>query len=84
MKVMPDSARIAPSLVPFAEQWAYVLARAHARTGDAMAIASYIGKGWRFDEAMTAFAVTYADQTVRDHRQLVAAIECGEVAAQPG
>ena len=84
MKVIPDSARIAPHLGPFAEQCAYVLARAHARTGDAMAIASYVGKGRRFDEGMAAFAVAYADQTARDHRQLVAAIESGEVATQPG
>ena len=84
MKVIPDSARIAPRLGPFAEQCAYVLARAHARTGDAMAIASYVGKGRRFDEAMAAFAVAYADQTARDRRQLVAAIESGEVATQPG
>jgi hypothetical protein len=49
-----------------------------------MAIASYVGKGRRFDEAMAAFAVAYADQTARDHRQLVAAIESGEVATQPG
>jgi uncharacterized protein (DUF2252 family) len=84
MKVIPDSARIAPHLAPFAEQCAYVLARAHARTGDAMAIASYIGKGRRFDEGMAAFAVAYADQTARDHQQLVAAIESGEVATQAG
>jgi uncharacterized protein (DUF2252 family) len=82
MKVIPDSARIAPHLGRFAEQCAYVLARAHARTGDAMAIASYIGKGRRFDEGLAAFAVAYADQTARDHRQLVAAIEAGEVATQ--
>jgi uncharacterized protein (DUF2252 family) len=84
MKVIPDSARIAPHLGPFAEQCAYVLARAHARTGDAMAIASYVGKGRRFDEGMAAFAVAYADQTARDHQQLVAAIESGEVVAQLG
>jgi uncharacterized protein (DUF2252 family) len=84
MKVIPDSARVAPHLGPFAEQCAYVLARAHARTGDAMAIASYVGKGRRFDEGMAAFAVAYADQTARDHRQLVAAIESGEVATQSG
>jgi uncharacterized protein (DUF2252 family) len=84
MKVVPDSSRIAPYLGPFAEQCAHVLARAHARTGDAMAIASYVGRGRRFDEGMAAFAVAYADQTARDHRQLVAAIESGDVATQPG
>jgi hypothetical protein len=84
MKIIPDSSRIAPYLVPFAQLCARVLARAHARTGDALAIASYIGKGRRFDEAMCAFAVGYADQTARDHRQLVSAVESGDVVAQPG
>jgi len=84
MKVVPDGSRIAPYLEPFAEQCAHILARAHARTGDAMAIASYVGRGRRFDEGMAAFAVAYADQTARDHRQLVVAIESGDVAAQPG
>jgi uncharacterized protein (DUF2252 family) len=84
MKVIPDSARIAPHLVPFARMCARVLARSHARTGDAMTIAGYLGKGRRFDAAMEAFAIAYADQTTADHRQLVAAIESGAVAAQPG
>ncbi len=82
MKVIPDGGLIAPYLVEFAEQCAYVLARAHARTGDAMSIGAYIGKGRRFDEAMAAFAVGYADQTARDHRQLVAAVDAKRVAAQ--
>jgi uncharacterized protein (DUF2252 family) len=84
MKVIPDGQRIAPHLVPFAEQCAKVLARAHARTGDAMSISSYIGKGGRFDEAMTAFAFGYAEQTVRDHQQLLAAVESGVVALRAG
>jgi uncharacterized protein (DUF2252 family) len=74
MKVIPNGELIAPYLVPFAERCAHVLARSHARTGDAMAIAGYIGKGRRFDEAMAQFAVAYADQTARDHRELVAAV----------
>ena len=84
MKVVPNGDLIAPFLVPFAERCAQVLARSHARTGDAMAIAGYIGKGRRFDEAMAEFAVAYADQTAHDHQQLVAAIEAGTVAASPG
>src|SRR5262249_590532 len=44
MKVIPNGELIAPYLVPFAQQCAYVLARAHARTGDAMTIDAYIGK----------------------------------------
>jgi hypothetical protein len=84
MKVIPNGELIAPYLVPFAERCAQVLARSHARTGDAMAIAGYIGKGRRFDEAMAEFAVTYADQTARDHQNLVAAIAAGTVAVSPG
>ncbi|MFF5077456.1 DUF2252 domain-containing protein [Actinoplanes sp. NPDC000266] len=77
MKVIPNGELIAPFLVPFAERCAHVLARAHARTGDALAIAGYIGKGRRFDEAMTRFAVDYADQNERDHARLVTAQEGG-------
>ena len=73
MKVIPSGELIAPYLVPFAERCAHVLARAHARTGDAMAIAGYLGKGKRFGEAMTQFSIAYADQTARDHQELAAA-----------
>ena len=72
MKVIPNAELIAPFLVPFAERCGHVLARSHARTGDAMAIAGYIGKGKRFDEAMTQFSIAYAEQTARDHRELAA------------
>lgn len=70
MKVIPSGELIAPVLVPFAERCGHVLARSHARTGDAMAIAGYIGKGKRFDEAMGQFAQAYAEQTIRDHQEL--------------
>ena len=70
MKVIPNGELIAPFLVPFAERCGHVLARSHARTGDAMAIAGYIGKGRRFDEAMAEFAIAYANQTTSDHKQL--------------
>jgi uncharacterized protein (DUF2252 family) len=82
MKVIPDGALIAPRLAEFGEACGAVLARAHARTGDATAIAAYIGNGRRFDDALRAFAVSYADQTVVDHRQLVVAVENGAVAAR--
>jgi uncharacterized protein (DUF2252 family) len=84
MKVIADGEVIAPLLVPFAEQCGGVLARAHARTGDALQIHSYIGKGRRFDRAMAAFAEAYADQTAVDHAQLSAAIDSGSVAAVSG
>lgn len=80
MKVIPNGELIAPYLVPFAERCAHVLARSHARTGDAMAIAGYIGKGRRFDEALSNFAIAYADQTLRDHQELVATALTGRPA----
>ena len=77
MKVIPRGELIAPVLVQFATACGQALARAHARTGDPIAIAGYIGKGRRFDEALAEFAVRYADQTARDHRQLCDAIADG-------
>ncbi|MFC7221201.1 DUF2252 domain-containing protein [Streptomyces polyrhachis] len=60
------------------------LARAHARTGDRIAIAAYLGSGTGFDRALTEFALRYADQTYRDHAALVAAIAQGRVKAAAG
>jgi hypothetical protein len=57
------------------------LARAHARTGDRIAIAAYLGASDTFDRAVAAFAHTYADQTKRDHDALVDAIRSGRVPA---
>jgi uncharacterized protein (DUF2252 family) len=60
------------------------LARAHARTGDAAAIAAYLGASDRFDGAIADFAETYADVNERDHAAYVAAIEAGRVSTPPG
>ena len=84
MKVIPDSDLIAPRLAEFATACGAVLARAHARTGDPVAIDAFIGKGRRFDSALGEFAVAYADQTGRDHRQLADAVERGAIRAVPG
>jgi Uncharacterized protein conserved in bacteria (DUF2252) len=54
-------------LVPYARLCGWVLARAHARSGDAAAISGYLGSGDRFDRAVAAFAEAYADQTEADH-----------------
>jgi uncharacterized protein (DUF2252 family) len=62
----------------------WTLARAHARTGDRIAIAAYLGAGPVFDEAVVAFAVAYADQTERDHRSLLDAIASGRIRAESG
>ena len=62
----------------------WTLARAHARTGDRIAIASYLGKSERFDLAVTEFATRYADQNQRDYDALVAAVASGRVVANTG
>jgi uncharacterized protein (DUF2252 family) len=62
---------------------ALVLARAHARTGDAAAIAGYLGRGPAFDRAVAGFAAKYAAANERDHALLVDAIASGRVAAEP-
>ena len=59
-----------------------VLARAHARTGDRIAIAAYLGKGDAADRALARFAATYADQNERDYEALRAAVESGRVMAE--
>jgi len=74
MKVIPTTALIAPRFSEFGVACGETLARAHARTGDPMAISSYIGKGSAFVAALRRFAHQYADQNARDHAQLVAAI----------
>ena len=63
---------------------AWALARAHARTGDPLAIAGYVGRGAAFDRAIVEFAARYGDQVERDHRALVDAVDAGQVEARPG
>ncbi len=60
------------------------LARAHARSGDRLAIAAYLGAGSRFDQAIARFSMAYADQNERDHQQLAEMVAAGEVAAEFG
>jgi hypothetical protein len=62
----------------------WTLARAHARSGDRMAIASYLGSSDVFDRAITQFASAYADQNERDHQALVDAVTSGRVTAERG
>jgi uncharacterized protein (DUF2252 family) len=84
MKIIPKIDLIAPHLVQFATACGETLARAHARTGDAMAIDAYIGNGAKFAAAIGGFAHLYADQNERDHAQLVSAIAAGTVESMPG
>ena len=59
------------------------LARAHARWGDRIAIAAYLGKGDRFDRAVADFAAAYADQNERDYDAFAAAVRSGRLATAP-
>ena len=60
------------------------LARAHARSGDSIAIASYLGSSDAFEQAAAAFAASYADQNERDYDALKAAVESGRLKAEMG
>jgi uncharacterized protein (DUF2252 family) len=62
----------------------WTLARAHARSGDRVAIASYLGGADTFDQALAAFAETYADQNERDYSALQEAVDKGRVKAETG
>ncbi len=84
MKIIPTTELVAPRLAEFATACGETLARAHARTGDPVAIDRYIGKGPKFTAAMAGFARRYADQNAKDHAQLVRAIETGSIEAAPG
>jgi uncharacterized protein (DUF2252 family) len=68
----------------YARLCGWTLARAHACSGDRIAIAAYLGGSDPFDRAIAEFSVTYADQNERDHRSLVDAVASGRIAAAPG
>jgi uncharacterized protein (DUF2252 family) len=73
----------ATHLAFFAKMCGWALARAHAKAGDVeQKISGYLGTTDNFDEAMGSFAVTYADQTERDHAALKAAVGAGKIAVQ--
>ncbi|HEY6693341.1 MAG TPA: DUF2252 domain-containing protein [Solirubrobacteraceae bacterium] len=63
---------------------AWTLARAHARSGDRVAIAAYLGSGNAFDRAVAVFAEIYADQNERDHAVLAEAARAGRIAVERG
>jgi predicted alpha/beta hydrolase len=75
-------ARLEAALPFYADLCGRTLARAHARAGDAAALAGYAGSGTAFDKAIAAFAMAYADQTERDWRALLDAIEAGRIIAE--
>jgi uncharacterized protein (DUF2252 family) len=68
----------------YGELCAWTLARAHARSGDRIALASYLGDSLAFDDAMVTFAEAYADQNERDHAALVEAVQSEKIIALQG
>ena len=62
----------------------WTLARAHARSGDAVALAAYLGKSDKFDQSITDFSARYADQNERDYQAFTAAIRSGRLQAVQG
>ncbi len=81
-KLSADIDTMAPrTMSMYVEMCAWTLARAHARSGDRVAIAAYLGGGDVFDRALADFAETYADQSERDYEALLAAVKDGQIAA---
>jgi uncharacterized protein (DUF2252 family) len=77
-QMLPDS------LAAYGRMCGWTLARAHARTGERVAIAAYLGGSDAFDRALLAFAESYAEQNERDYRALQAAAESGRIVAETG
>jgi uncharacterized protein (DUF2252 family) len=71
-----------PDLCRYADACGWALARAHARSGDAVMLSAYMGKGEAFEDALRRFACAYADQNERDYARLIAAIRGGRIRAQ--
>jgi uncharacterized protein (DUF2252 family) len=75
---------LVPGAILYARICGATLARAHARWGDRIAVASYLGKGETFDRAIADFSVAYADQNERDYAAFAAAVDSGRLAARTG
>jgi uncharacterized protein (DUF2252 family) len=75
---------IPQGMIAYARLCGWTLARAHARSGDRIAIASYLGGGDAFDRALLAFSKDYAVQNERDYSVLTDAVKAGRIVAQTG
>ncbi len=83
MKLSEDITIMSKSEFDQYARWcAMALARAHARSADTALISGYLGNSDLFDQAIALFAEAYADQTVRDHAALLAAIKQGRIKAE--
>ena len=77
-------AAVPPGAAAYGRACGWTLARAHARSGDRVAIASYLGGSDRFDRSIATFAEIYAEQNERDYQALQDAVKAGRVDAQMG
>jgi uncharacterized protein (DUF2252 family) len=75
---------IPKAMATYGKLCGWTLARAHARSGDRIAIAAYLGSGTSFDRAVVEFSKAYAEQNDRDYQALGAAVDSGSIAAQTG
>ena len=78
---VPVEVMLPAGLTLYAQLCGWTLARAHARSGDRVALASYLGGSAKFDEAIADFAETYADQNERDYAAFQAAVKDGKAQA---
>jgi uncharacterized protein (DUF2252 family) len=84
MKVSAEIETFLPgTLVSYATLCGWVLARAHAKGGDAAVIAGYLGSGGRFDDSLVQYSQAYADQAERDFATFRAAIRSGRLSTKP-
>lgn len=84
-KASADVENMGPlALSIYAHMCGWTLARAHARSGDRIAISAYLGKSGAFDSAIADFAQAYADQNEADYERFQAAVDSGRVEAQTG
>jgi hypothetical protein len=80
-----DVATMSPGVLGrYGELCGWTLARAHARSGDRVAIAAYLGSGDAFDQAVARFAALYADQNEADFAALERAVDAGRLAVRAG
>jgi uncharacterized protein (DUF2252 family) len=84
-KVSADPATLTATSLPlYGRMCGWTLARAHARSGDRIAISVYLGRSSTFDNAICDFAEAYADQNERDYRAFAQAVHRGLLPAEPG
>ncbi len=81
---VPIELMLPPGMTLYAGLCGWTLARAHARSGDRIALAAYLGSSDKFDQAIADFAETYADQNELDYAALQAAVKGGKAEATTG